>query len=542
MRVIQTVQGSDSWHQLRNQRFTASEAAAACGDHKYMTRNDLLKQKATGIVPDVDAHQQRIFDQGHRFEEMARSIAEEIIGEELFPCTCEDDSETYLASMDGMDMLGLAGWEHKTINESLRHANAETLEDHYKWQMDHQMMVTGAEKILFMASDGTKEDCNWFWYERDESRIKRLIAAWEQFAADLSQYEAPEPEQPKAEGKTPDALPALSVQVQGMVTASNLKEFEASALAALESINTDLQTDNDFADAEKAAKFCKDVEKRLKATKEQVIGQMVSVDEVVRLIDSLDDQFRQKRLIVEKAVKAQKEQRKQEILMAAKQGFDAFLRGLDVAQYMQFPMPDFAGAMKGKKTISSLKSGCDDLTAQSKIEANEQASVIRDNLKQLDEHAADYRFLFSDLQQIVTKPAGDFAAIIKARIADHKEAEQKRLDAEREKIRQEEEARVKRESEQKARQEAEAKARADTAADSAPTEKKPAFEMPPLKPEPSDSGRMGDASQQDDKVLIDRAEYSRLLDDSAMLAALMAAGVDSWEGYDMAIEMKQEAA
>jgi len=43
-------------------------------------------------------------------------------------------------------------------------------------------------------------------------------------------------------------------------------------------------------------------------------------------------------------------------------------------------------------------------------------------------------------------------------------------------------------------------------------------------------------------VLIDRAEYSRLLDDSAMLAALMAAGVDSWEGYDMAIEMKQEAA
>jgi len=445
--------------------------------------------------------------------------------------------------MDGLDMMGEIGFEHKWLSKDLaEQIDAGELEDHYMLQLDQQFALSGAERILFVGSDGTEENFKYLWIERDESRFKPLLAAWEQFAADLSQYEAPEPEQPKAEGKTPDALPALSVQVQGMVTASNLKEFEASALAALESINTDLQTDNDFADAEKAAKFCKDVEKRLKATKEQVIGQMVSVDEVVRLIDSLDDQFRQKRLIVEKAVKAQKEQRKQEILMAAKQGFDAFLRGLDVAQYMQFPMPDFAGAMKGKKTISSLKSGCDDLTAQSKIEANEQASVIRDNLKQLDEHAADYRFLFSDLQQIVTKPAGDFAAIIKARIADHKEAEQKRLDAEREKIRQEEEARVKRESEQKARQEAEAKARADTAADSAPTEKKPAFEMPPLKPEPSDSGRMGDASQQDDKVLIDRAEYSRLLDDSAMLAALMAAGVDSWEGYDMAIEMKQEAA
>ena len=156
------VQGDSSWHQLRSQRFTASEAAAACGDHKYMTRNDLLKQKATGLVPEVSAHQQRIFDAGHKFEEMARPIAEEIMQEELFPCTCEDDTGTYLASMDGLDMLSERGWEHKSINEKLRTATAETLEDHYKWQMDHQMMVTGAEKILFMASNGTKEDCNWF--------------------------------------------------------------------------------------------------------------------------------------------------------------------------------------------------------------------------------------------------------------------------------------------------------------------------------------------------------------------------------------------
>lgn len=458
MRVIQTVQGSDSWHQLRNQRFTASEAAAACGDHKYMTRNDLLKQKATGIVPDVDAHQQRIFDQGHRFEEMARSIAEEIIGEELFPCTCEDDSETYLASMDGMDMLGLAGWEHKTINESLRHANAETLEDHYKWQMDHQMMVTGAEKILFMASDGTKEDCNWFWYERDESRIKRLIAAWEQFAADLSQYEAPEPEQPKAEGKAPDALPALSVQVQGMVTASNLREFEESARATLANINTDLQTDQDFADAEKAIKFCKEVESRLKATKDQVIGQMVSVDEVIRMIDSLDQDFRDRRLSLNKDVKAKKEARKLEILNAAREAWNAHIGAVEKdleAQAGGLPVTlnvsnaDFAGAMKGKKTIASLQSACDDELARAKIEVNDTAELIRGNIEQLNEHAGDYKFLFNDFGMICQKPADDFAAVVKARIADHKEAERQRLEAERERIRQEEEAKARRDAEER---------------------------------------------------------------------------------------------
>ena len=460
MKIIPSmVQGDDNWHALRATRWTASEAAAACGDHKYMTRNDLLKQKATGLVPEVDAHQQRIFDAGHKFEEMARPIAEEIIGEELFPCTCEDDTGTYLASMDGLDMVGTVGFEHKSINDKLRKATAETLEEHYKWQMDHQMMVTGAEKILFMASNGTKEECNWFWYERDENRIERLVAAWDQFAKDLAEYEAPEAEQPKAEGKAPDALPALSVQVQGMVTASNLKAFEESARATLAKINTDLQTDEDFSTAEKTVKFCKDVEGRLDAAKENVLGQMQTVDEVVRSIDAIKEETRQIRLKLNKAVTEQKESRKAEILKAANEALQNHLCKLENSLEqesggLRVPVSyqvkgDFAGAMKGKKTISSLKSACDDEMARAKIEANEAADMIRANIQQLNEHAADYKFLFNDFGQVCQKPADDFAAIVKSRIAEHKEAEQKKLDAEREKIRQEEEAKAQAKSEPK---------------------------------------------------------------------------------------------
>lgn len=534
MKILNLNQGSQEWHQLRSQRFTASEAAAACGDHKYMTRNDLLKQKATGLVPDVDAHQQRIFDQGHKFEEMARSIAEEIMQEELYPCTCEDDSGTYLASMDGLDIMGLTGWEHKSTNEKLRTATAETLEEHYKWQMDHQMMVTGAEKILFMASNGSKEDCNWFWYERDEKRIERLIAAWDQFAKDLAEYEAPEAEQPKAEGKAPDALPSLVVRASGMVESSNLAEFEASARATLAKIKTELKTDQDFSDAEKAVKFCKEVEQRLSATLEQVMGQMSSVDEVVRSIKGIGEEFRQKRLKLDKDVKAQKEQRKLEILSEYREAFSSYTHNTlaDVAQYMPAINADFAGAMKGLKTMTSIRSACDDELARAKIDANEIAGIIRGNLQQMNEHAAQYKFLFNDFGQICHKPAEDFAAIVKSRIADHKEAEQKRLDAEREKIRQEEEAKAKREAEQKAQQEAAAQAKPEPEADPAPAGKKPAYEMPPLQSTTADNN----------KILVDRAEYDRLVHNSKMYLALAAAGVDSWEGYDLAMEIMQEAA
>lgn len=42
------------------------------------------------------------------------------------------------------------------------------------------------------------------------------------------------------------------------------------------------------------------------------------------------------------------------------------------------------------------------------------------------------------------------------------------------------------------------------------------------------------------KITISREEYDRLLCDSAFLARLEAAGVDNWEGYEMALEEEEE--
>ena len=55
-------QGSAEWLQLRTKFFTASEASAMMGASKYQTRTALLRAKSTGIVEDVDAGKQRLFD------------------------------------------------------------------------------------------------------------------------------------------------------------------------------------------------------------------------------------------------------------------------------------------------------------------------------------------------------------------------------------------------------------------------------------------------------------------------------------------------
>lgn len=536
-KIVNVPQGSDLWHALRAKRRTASEAPAAAGKSKYQSRNALLDQKATGLVPEVSSHQQRIYDDGHRAEAEARPHAEALINDELFPVVLDDEEGGFLASMDGLTMDRKIGFEHKLLSEGLaKQIDAGELEEHYRLQLDQQFALSGAEKILFVASDGTEENFKYLWVKRDESRFPALLSTWEQFEKDLANHKPAEAEQPKAEGKAPDALPSLVIRASGMVESSNLKEFEAAARATLANIKTDLKTDQDFSNAEKAVKFCKEVETRLKATKDQVIGQMVSVDEVVRLLESLDEEFRQKRLKLDKDVKAQKEQRKAEILRESKAKLSDHIYGINEGidtSFINVQMPDiqadFAGAMKGKKTISSLQSACDDELARAKIEANEVAEVLFDNLQQLSENASDYLFLFNDAQQIITKPAEDFAAIVKSRIADHKEAEQKRLDAEREKIRQEEEAKAKKAAEPKAQTATHSKVSGQG------RENQQECEVP----------RTVDELMQTtdgDKVTLTHKEYEQLVHNSKMYLALAAAGVDNWEGYDMAMEIMQEAA
>ena len=454
-KIVSVVQGSEEWLILRAARNTASEAPAMKGVSKYQSRNDLLKQKATGLVPEIDSHTQRIFDDGHRAEAAARPIAETEIDDELFPVVLDDAEGGFLASMDGLTMCRKVGWEHKSFNASLvAQIDAGQLDEHYLVQLDQQFALSGAERILFTASDGTDANCKHLWIERDESRFADVEAGWAQFEKDLAEYAPAEAEAPKAEGKAPESLPALVVRASGMVEASNLKEFEAIARATLAGINTDLQTDNDFADAEKAVKFCTDVEKRLDGARENVLGQMKTVDEVVRSIDAIKEETRQIRLKLGKAVKDQKESRKLEILNTSRQAFNDFTHKLSVSKYMPAINADFAGAMKGKKTISSLQSACDDEMARAKIEANEIAGVISINRDYINEAAADYRFLFNDFGQLCQKPADDFAAIVKSRIADHKQAEHDRMEAERAKIRAEEEVKARREAEATAQKEA----------------------------------------------------------------------------------------
>jgi putative phage-type endonuclease len=461
-------QGSAQWHAARAEHFCASEAPAMLGLSRFTTRTDLLKEKATGISAEVDQAKQRLFDAGHKSEAMARSIAENIIGQDLFPIvgTREIDGLKLLASFDGIVMDESVIWEHKLWSASLakmidevneaQHAGDKNalhyLDPSYRAQIAQQLLVSGAEKCLFMCSDGTEANMAYCWVVAGSEEFDELVSGWHQFSQDLAAF-TPVEVVATPVGRTPETLPALHIELTGKVTASNLDAYREHALAVFAGINRDLKTDGDFANAEATVKWCGDIEARLAAAKQHALSQTASIDALFSTIDSISAEARATRLELDKLVKARKETIRAEIVTDARLAISDHITALNVRigkPLMPAIAFDFAGAIKGKRTLDSMRDAVSTELSRAKINANEWADKITINLRAI--HAqTDFAFLFSDVATLVLKEPEFVDMAIKNRVAEHQAKEAARVEAQRLQI----------EATERAKAEAAERARAD---------------------------------------------------------------------------------
>lgn len=455
MRTVNLIQGTPEWHAHRASHFNASDAPAMMGCSPYKTRSQLLREFATGATIEHDAATLQRFADGHRFEDLARPLAERIIGEELYPCVGVIGK--YSASFDGLTLLEDKAFEHKSLNDDLRLAMPVDGDDaclplHYQVQMEHQAMVSGADRVLFMASKWSGDDLveeRHCWYTPNPELRAKIVAGWAQFDADVLSYDPAPVAEPVAAGRAPDQMPALRIEVTGMVTASNLAEWKEQAIAVFQGISTELVSDQDFADAEKTVKWCGDIEDQLKAAKQHALSQTQSIDLLFKTIDDIADEARSKRLALEKRVKTRKDERRTEIGNAARRAVQQHVLAInETLGEHAIPMPatliaDISDAMKGKRSFASMQEAVDTVAANAKVDASQSAERIRANIRVMEMEVGTHAALFPDRVQLCsTKSAEDLRNLMAARISQHQQAEQKRLDDEREKIRKEEEARA----------------------------------------------------------------------------------------------------
>ena len=430
------VQGTAEWHAYRAAHDNASDAPAMMGVSSYKTRDQLIAERATGIVPEVDAATQRLFDSGHRFEALARPLAEKILGEELYACTgSENETSRLSASFDGLTMLEDVAFEHKRLNKRLREALAmpgctgADLPMEYQIQMEQQCAVSGCERVLFMASDWDDNDqlieemhC---WYTPNLELRAQIIAGWEQFHKDVAAYVPPEAKPAPVTQKVVGSLPVVfDMRVEGKLVACNLEKYKPAALAYIAAINTELATDQDFADADADARFCRDSADKLELAIEQAMAQMGDINAAINTVREIAAAFDAKGLALEKLVKARKEDIKLAEVKRGQKALAEHIAALNAAMpadYMPTVPADFGAAVKNKRTVDSLRSAVNDELARAKIEASNIATRIHANVKTLEASG----LVVPDAATLVLKAPDDLAAII----ATRKAAEQQRQEA-----------------------------------------------------------------------------------------------------------------
>ncbi len=426
MKTLNLVQGTKEWQDARKEYCTASEAPIIMGDSPYVSRDELLRMKSTNEEEVITKWKQKVFDKGHQIEPLAREIAEAYIGQELYPVVGvkEVDGVAMLASLDGSTMLDEFNWECKQHNKELHELlrdGGELTGKHF-WQLEHQLVVSGAEKSLFTVSDGTEEGTISVWYKSRPDRREQLILGWKLFLEDLENYKVIEPAAVK--GNEITDVPELSVKVQGKVIESSLDGFKSSSMSLISKINTNLHSEKDFADAEVAIKWCKEVESKIDLAINQVLDQTGDIQSIISTLGEIKASARDKRLVLNKPVTEQKKKIKQDIIDEAQSLLVDYFEALtDDFLPVVIPMPkvDFESALKGKKSKKTLQSSANDVVAKTKIEIRRIHNRVDKNLEFYDEHARDYQQHFSDIGNLCMEDPDSFRDMVESRISYLKE-------------------------------------------------------------------------------------------------------------------------
>ncbi len=568
MKTVNLVQGSVEWHNFRREKFTASDAPAMLGLSKYKTRDQLLKEKKTGITPPVSDRQQFLFDKGHAAEASYRPILEEFIGDELYNTTgVSDDYDFLAASFDGITMDETVIFEHKLWNQSL----ADYIDEHddlpdTHWpQVEHQMFVSGAGVCYFVVSDGTESQSTQISYESKPERAKQVIDGWLLFKKDLENYEVTEvKEKPKAD--TTFSLPVLSYQIDktSLAIQTNLDLFKLKAKELVEESKKTLESDQDFANAESMVKTFKGAETRLADISTAVLGEVGSIDQFVKDLNDIKETIRQARLNTEKQVKNRKDEIKADLVKAAKLEILSYRRSDAPFEIRCWPQYDPSEATKNKRTIESLTSSVNQYVADAKLEMNTLIDLAEKHWAMVKGH----EFLFSDIGVIFNCPTDEFKAIVDRRISDFKEqqeeiARQKEIE-EQQRLEALEKQRIADEAAKVNRQMASTPLSKMASLDDDEDEDKQLHDIVRERVNnPARVVRIDDAELElkredlipesvkqkahdftlkmeqngviEETVTISRAEYDRLIKAEAKLQALEAFGVDNWDGYDEAM-------
>lgn len=154
MREIKLEQGSQEWLSWRKTVITATEASIIMGNNPWETLYRCWQRKL-GLIEEKVSND--AMERGKRLEPEARAQFNERYCLDMVPMVVESTEFDFLgASLDGISPTGNTLLEIKCGGAKL-HAMAKNQEipEYYLDQIQHQLLVTGAERCFYYSYDGT---------------------------------------------------------------------------------------------------------------------------------------------------------------------------------------------------------------------------------------------------------------------------------------------------------------------------------------------------------------------------------------------------
>jgi putative phage-type endonuclease len=179
-KIIQLTQGSPEWLAYRLTKRNASETPAVMGVSPWVSPYQLWQQRTGRSKQEVNAAMAR----GTALEPAARRCYERLTGLVVQPLVVE--AGEYSASLDGRSFDGRLGVEIKCPVKGRDSTLWKSLEqglvpEHYGLQVEHQLMVCGAEEIHLFVYDEETDSGLLQAIRPQPARWGEIDAAWEAF-------------------------------------------------------------------------------------------------------------------------------------------------------------------------------------------------------------------------------------------------------------------------------------------------------------------------------------------------------------------------
>lgn len=234
------VQGSDDWLFKRKSCITGTDCAVIMGNSPYMTPLQLWEQKK-GLRPEPEMNAAMM--RGKELEPFALKWIEGKTGHLLFPMVKFHEERTWqMASLDAMSMDESVMFEIKCGKKSFAQAREGIVPPYYNDQLQHQMCVTGLDKVTYVAFDGFEGIL--IDVKRDDGYIKKLIEKEEMFYGYLQRNEPP----PETESPVIDVVaePEVLLVVSEWLRWTRIAKEASTRAEELRPHVLDLGDDGDF--------------------------------------------------------------------------------------------------------------------------------------------------------------------------------------------------------------------------------------------------------------------------------------------------------